>query len=151
MLSVFNEVRVLRREGRIHRKLIIRISLLSIVSIILAGIVFFNVAFKGVGIMMSVMLAVVGFVLGRYIFFKMNVVSWNEKEEVVGTGRMNAVSYVVLALYVAFEIGLRTLLGEFFPTNAMIFLLSGVSGMLLGRVVGTIIEIHGVYKHIYHN
>ena len=79
----------------------------------------------------------------------MNVIDWNEEEEVVKSGKMDRVGYIALVLYILFEISLRTLLREYFPTSTIPLLLSAIFGTILGRAIGTLVEIHRVY-HMNH-
>ena len=76
--------------------------MLFVISLVLAGIVAFNLFFRGTNPLIAGALAVVGFVLGLFLFSRMNVVNWNEEEEVVQTGRMDTVGYAVLGLYIVF-------------------------------------------------
>jgi len=59
---------------------------------------------------------------------------------------MDMVGYITLGLYIAFEIGLRTFLHDFYPVSATAFLLAGIFGTLLGRAVGTVLTIHNVFR-----
>lgn len=145
MLHPFKEVRILRQEGKLHKKLISRVRTLFIISLILLWIVVFNLIFRGVDVLLAGALAVIGFVLGLYVFSHMNVVNWSEQNKVVRTGRMDIVGYVALSLYITFEIGFRTFLRDFYPVSATAFLLAGIFGTIIGRAVGTVIEIHRVF------
>lgn len=145
MLRILREIRVLRTEGRLHRRLLIRTRILLAISAILAAIVGFNIVARDVSAGVCAVLAAIGIILGIFVFSRMNVVQWNEEESVVQSGRMDRLGYFSLALYIAFEIGLRTFLSGFYPASATIFLLSGIFGTLLGRVIGTLLEIHRVY------
>jgi hypothetical protein len=75
----------------------------------------------------------------------MSPIQWNEEKEVVQTGRMDVFGYGILALYVLFEIGLRTTLSRYIPASETALLFSGIFGVLFGRVIGMVIEIHRVY------
>jgi ribose/xylose/arabinose/galactoside ABC-type transport system permease subunit len=146
MLQLFTELRVLKEEGRLHTKLLSRVRMLLIISVILATIVVFNIVFRGADLFFAALIAGVGFLLGLFLFSKMNVVSWNEETELVQTDRMNAAGYATLILYICFEIGLRTFLKNSFPATATALVLAGIFGTLFGRVIGTIVEIHKVYR-----
>lgn len=146
MANIFAEVRVLREEGKLHTKLISRTRMLFGISLILGGIVVFNVVFRGAHIGIVSALAIIGFFLGLYVFSRMTAVSWNEEESLVQTDRMDSIGFASLGLYIVFEIGLRTFLKDFYPATATTFLLAGIFGTLLGRAVGTVIEIHRVFK-----
>ncbi len=146
MFHFLKEVRILRQEGKLHRKLIIRIRILLFISLILAGIVVFNVIYRDANWFAALALMIGGFLIGLFVFSRMNVIQWNEEQEVVEAGRMDMIGYAMIALYVAFEIGLRTVLIDFYPVSATAFILAAVCGTLLGRSFGTIIEIHRVFK-----
>lgn len=139
-------MRILRQEGKLHQKLITRVRTLFIISLILAVIVTFNLFFRGANPLIVVALATAGFMLGLFLFSRMNVVNWNEQEEVMQIGRMDAIGYTVLGLYIVFEIGLRTFLSSAFPASATVFLLATIFGTLFGRAMGTVIEIHKVFR-----
>jgi hypothetical protein len=145
MLHLFREVRVLRQEGKLHKKLIFRVRMLAVIGAVLLGITLFNIV-RGADPLTAAALGGIGFVLGLYVFSHMSGVNWNEEEELVQATRMGTVGYVTLALYIAFEIGLRTFLADFFPMSATVFLLAGIAGTLLGRVVGMVVEIHKVFR-----
>lgn len=146
MSNVFREIGVLRREGKLHKKLVTRIRVLSIIAAILAGIVVWQVLTHDIQIALVLAFASLGFILGLWVFSRMSVIRWNETEEQVEAGRMDMLGYASLALYIAFEVGLRTFLRDFFPLTATAFLLAGIAGTLCGRALGTLIEIHNVYK-----
>ncbi len=145
MINFFTEVRVLREEGKLHKKLITRVRMLLVIFIILAGIAGFNVVFRNANGLIAAGLLVGGFIIGLFVFSRMNVIQWNEELEIVETGRMDAIGYGMIALYIVFEIGLRTFLKDFYPVSATAFILAAVAGTLLGRSIGTIVEIHRVY------
>jgi len=148
MANLFKEIRTLRDEGRLHDKLISRTRMLFVISGILLLVVVFNIVFRAPSIAIvasAIPIAVIGFLLGFYIFSQMNVVNWNEDEEVIKSGKMDAVGFTSLGLYILFEIIFRTYLKSHFPSVAIPLLLSGIVGTLLGRAVGTLAEIHKVY------
>lgn len=47
--------------------------------------------------------------------------------------------------YILFEMGLRTILRDYFPTSVLPLLFAVIGGTLLGRAIGTLIEIHRAY------
>ena len=75
----------------------------------------------------------------------MNVVNWNEEEELLQIGKMDRAGFISLFLYIVFEVSLRTFLKDYFPTSVLPLLLAGICGTILGRSVGTVVEIHRVY------
>ena len=144
-LQLLEEVRILRQEGKLHQKLISRVRILYIISAVLAAMVIFNLLFRSANPLVVGGLVIIGFILGLFVFSKMNVVNWNEKEEIVQIGKMDKIGYISLGLYIVFEIGLRTFLGNVFPVSATAFLLAGIFGTMFGRAVGTTIKIHKVH------
>jgi hypothetical protein len=148
MRNLFQEIRILKEEGKLHAKLISRVRMLFIISLILAAVVLFNVIFRNIPpyfILGIIALTIVGFFLGLRVFSKMSVVDWNEEEEILKVGKMDKIGYISLALYICFEVGLRTLLKSNFPLYMLPLLLSGIFGTIFGRAVGTLVEIHKVY------
>jgi hypothetical protein len=115
------------------------------ISGILLAIVVFNIVFRGANPLFAGILALVGILLGMFVFSRMNKIVWDEEAELVQTQKMDIVGYGILALYIAFELGLRTFLHDYFPITATALLLAGVFGVLFGRVIGSVVEIHRVY------
>ena len=149
MPNILKEVGVLRDEGKLHKKLITRVRMLLVISVILAGITLFNVIFRGTNPLLAAGLFIVGFLVGLYVFSRMNVIQWNEELEIVEAGRMDAVGYSLIALYVAFEIGLRTFLSSQYPISASILIFAAIAGTIFGRAIGTVVEIHRVFKRTH--
>ncbi len=146
MPNFFAEMRTLREEGKVHQKLLTRVRLLLVIALILLLISAYNLIMRPADAFTALALCAVGFLLGLFVFSRMNVVEWNEAESIVQTGRMDAVGFAVIALYIVFEISLRTFLKDFFPLSVTTLLLAGIFGTIFGRAVGTVIEIHRVYK-----
>ncbi len=144
--DIFKEVRLLKEAGKLHQKLITRTRTLFIISFILGAIVIYNLIFGAANPLIVGVLIATGFVLGLFVFARMNVINWNEEEEVVQTGRMDTLGFVVLGLYIVFEISLRTFLKDYYADSATVFILAAIFGTILGRAVGTLIEIHRVFR-----
>lgn len=152
MLHLFREMRVLREEGKLHRRILIRTRLLLVISAILLAIVLYNIFTQGTNAFFALAIAIVGFIFGALVFSRMGgKLQWNEEEEVVESGRMDIIGYASIALYIAFEIGLRTALHDVFPVSATALLLAAIFGVLFGRVVGTMTQIHRVYAASHTN
>lgn len=149
MFNFLSEVRMLQEEGKLHTKLVSRIRMLLIISVVLSGIVLFNVIARDVNWLAAGGLFIGGFVIGLYVFSRMSVIQWNEELEVVEAGRMDAIGYGLIALYIVFEIGLRTFLHDYYPVSATIFILAAVAGTLSGRAFGTLVEIHRVFTRTH--
>ncbi len=140
------ELRALQGTGKIHTRLISRIRMMLGISAILAVITVYNLIVRPEDIALSLALIVIGLVLGLYVFSRMSVVTWDEETSAVVTGRMDVIGFAAIALYIAFEIGLRTYLKDIFPSSATSLILAAIFGTIFGRVIGTVIEIHRVYK-----
>lgn len=137
MISTFQAIKALQREGKLHKKLVSRVRILFIISLIMVGIVIGNIVIGGAHILVAGLLVIAGYFMGMYLFSRMNTVVWNEEEEILKAGKMDVIGYASIALYIVIEIGLRTLLKDVYPTNlATIYILAGVSGMLFGRSLG---------------
>ena len=146
MINLFKETYKLRQEGKLHKRLLTRLRMTFIISIILGGITVFNILFRDANALISGVLVFVGFILGLFIFSRMNIVNWNEEEEAVQMGKMDTIGYLTIGLYIFFEIGLRTYLNSTFPLSSVVFLLAAISGTLFGRAIGMVIEIHKVFR-----
>ncbi len=78
MFHFLKEVRILREEGKLHRKLIMRVRILLAISLILAGVVVFNVVYRDASWLIALALMIGGFVVGLFVFSRMNIIQWNE-------------------------------------------------------------------------
>lgn len=146
MMRIFKEVQTLREEGKLHQSLIFRIWLLFGISLATGAAVLYNIFFHGAEIWLPLLVAVFGFGTGFFLFSRMNAVRWDEKERVLTTGRLDIAGIIVLVFYVVFEFGLRAFLKDFYPAEASVVILAAIFGTLLGRAVGTVFEIHRVYR-----
>jgi predicted histidine transporter YuiF (NhaC family) len=146
MFNSLKEMQILRAEGKLHSKLINRIRMLLVISAILTLVTVFNIVFRDESWIVAVPLFVGGAVVGLLVFSRMNVIQWNEEQEILEAGRMDMLGYITIALYIIFEIGLRTFLNDTYPVFAVVFILATVAGVLLGRAAGTVIEIHRVFR-----
>lgn len=144
-MNILKEIRNLRDQGKLHRSLLIRVRILLAVSTVIAGVVAYQIMFHAADPLFAGGLFIVGLALGMFLFSRMGPVQWNEEEERVEAARMDKLSYGVLALYIGFEILLRTELNSYLPSMSIALLLATICGTLLGRVAGTLVEIHRVY------
>src|SRR5947208_1968659 len=110
MPNFLKEIRILRSEGKLHRRLLIRVRMLLGIAVVLGGIVVFNVFYKGASVAVVIPLVLMGLALGLFVFSRMTPVQWNDTEEIVEAAKMDTLGYVTLALYIVFEIGFRTFL-----------------------------------------
>lgn len=145
MLNPLRELRALRDEGKVHKKLIGRIRFMLVAAAILLCFTVYNLILHPDIAPLALFLAMLGFFLGFYVFSRMSKVAWNEQEEEVSALRMDVLGFATIGLYILFEIGLRTLLKDFYPSVATPLLLAGIFGTILGRTIGTAFEIHRAY------
>lgn len=145
MANIFQEIRLLRAEGKLHAKLLNQTRILFGIGILLLLISLFNILFRGTSVVWALVLAIIGLFMGLYVFSKMSSYGWNEEEEVVTMRKMGTAGYLSLGLYILFEISLRTFLKDYFPASVLPLLFAGIGGTLLGRAMGTLLEIHKVY------
>ncbi len=145
MLNILREVRALREEGKLHKRLIFRVRMLLVISAILTAISIYHVVARDVSGLLILALILASFCAGLFLFSRMNPVQWNEESEIVESGAMDVIGYATLALYIVFEIGLRTAFTNLDATHATTFILACVGGSLLGRSIGTLVTIHRVY------
>lgn len=145
-MTIFQEIKALKKEGKVHDTLLMRTRLLFLIALILLLVIIFNMYVKEITNYLTLLgFGVVGFLLGFYILSQMSMIKWDEEDEVERVGNMDAVGFSALGFYILFEIGLRTFLSAYFPPSAPPLLLAVVFGIVLGRALGTLIEIHKVY------
>ncbi len=140
------ELTTLQEEGRIHQTLLKRLWVLFTIAAVFGVITLINLFLRPASYLIALAIFLIGFILGYYIFFRMNAIEWSEVEEVVKVSRTDRVGYASLALYALYELMLHTLLNNLFPTSSAVYALAGLFGALLGRAIGTIFEIHSVYR-----
>lgn len=137
---------VVRMEGKVHSRLLLQIRLLLLASVIMLGVVVYQVLVYKLHLLVCVTLGAVSFLFGLLVFSKMNKPVWDEEKEIISMGRMDTTAFIILAFYFLFEIGLRTALEvEYGGTPAVIgYILCGVAPVLLGRALGTLIAVNKV-------
>ena len=151
MPNILKEVRVLSQEGKLHQRLVTRVRMLLLISLALALVVIFNAAEREVALLLIAALAIGGFLMGMFVFSRMSPIEWNEEKEVVQAGAIGALGWITIALYIAFEIGVRTALKDFLPVSSTAYILATIFGVIFGRAVGMIVEIHRVYRATHVN
>lgn len=144
----FQIFRDLKDEGKLHKPLLVRIHILSTISVILLLVVLYQIIKGNLNIWISLLVAVLAFILGLYVFSRMSKVEWNEDKELISASRMDIVGFTTILLYIAFEISFRTFLKAQYPGSfaATGYLLDGVGASLLGRSVGTLFMIQNLTK-----
>ncbi|MDP1625460.1 MAG: hypothetical protein Q8L64_06970 [bacterium] len=146
MSNIFSEVETLRRKGKVHTRLILLVYGLIVLALAMAAIISYNIAFKGTNSPSVIALIAIGFVLGRYLFARINVVDWDERKEMVKIGRMDILGFIVLVAYIAFDFILKYFLNGLYGDPVGVFLLAAVFGTFIGRIAGLVSEVHRVFK-----
>lgn len=131
-------LRDLHQSGTLHRQLLVRVRILSVIGVILLGISLFDALQESLNVFLLVMFAVVGFVLGVTVFSRMSKVVWDEEQETISTGRMDMFGIFAIAVYIAFDIGVRHYLPAVTGAHVVTgYILAALGGALLGRSIGT--------------
>jgi hypothetical protein len=76
----------------------------------------------------------------------MTPLQWNESNEQVESASMGYLGYAMIGLYILFEVGARTLLGDVVGADYQAYLFSLIFGVIFGRTMGVVAEIHRVYR-----
>lgn len=140
------DIRGLRDEGLLHSRLIRRIRLLAGISITMLAMASYEVVRYGLDMRIALAIAIVAFILGIVIFARMNKVVWDEKEEVIAAGRIDAVGFAVIVLYITFDVALRTFVSHEYAGVVTGYVLFGIGASLLGRSLGTLFAIERLAK-----
>lgn len=137
----------LRRKHKKHldKKLLFRLRMYFIISIVLLGIVLFEVLSGRV----SFLLAMIGFIIGITIGVaaaRMFLLSWHHDAKKV-ISQLDIIGGIILALYIVFAIFRSKIIGEFVPASYVTGMsLSVAGGIMIGRVFGTGQKIVSILK-----
>lgn len=145
-MNILREIRTLRDEGKLHRRLLMRIRILLGISLVLFGIVLFNLLIREVDWRWVFGLILLGLPLGFFVFSRSSIVQWNEDAEILEAGRMDAIGFTALALSIGYEIALHFFVEHIESTYIVVYVLAGVFGGLYGRALGLLVRIHRAYQ-----
>lgn len=134
---------------QLHKKLIFRTRLLTAISLILIAIVGYDIFRYGISIPLSLFIGLVAFILGLFLFSRMNTLEWDEEEAVITSGRMDTIGVAIIILYIGFEVSLRSVVTSQFGDMAGStgYLFMGIGASLLGRSVGNLISIQKLARN----
>jgi hypothetical protein len=145
MPNILREVRELREEGKLHHGLIRRTRIFLIISgILLCVALYLGFAQHAQPVLWGAVV-IIGFLAGFFIFSRITPVQWNEGTEQVEGASMGYLGYGMIGLYILFEVGARTLLGDVVGADYQAYLFSLIFGVIFGRTMGVVVEIHRVY------
>ena len=148
MQEELETIQELHKTGKLDKRLVWRMVILFFVSIITFGILSYDLFFENLEILPTVGFAIFGFILGFYIFVRMNKVTWDNERQIVAMGRFDFVTIVLIILYVLYRIGIdKYLEGQYddaFEVSA--YSLATLFGGMLGRFLGTLYAIDKSHK-----
>jgi hypothetical protein len=141
-MEEFQTARELVREGKLDRKLRIRLLVYIFLSVLFGGGVLYDILSYGLSWSLALGFASASFLFGL-VFSKMNRVAWDEKREVVTLGRIDIVGIVFFLSYVV----LRFLMQQFLEQHFKLITVSGLTyatvfGLMLGLLLGSFVTIH---------
>jgi hypothetical protein len=126
-------------------RLVVRVRILTIISIIILAVISFEVLRGTFNIPMTISGILTGLVVG-IIASRMFRLSWDEETNKV-ISRMDWIGVAVLVFYISFMLARTLLLGYFVQGSLFLaIILSVTAGTLIGRVMGTRRGIHKVLK-----
>lgn len=129
--------------SHISSRLITQLRLFTIIFMVMFGIVVFEVTQHTLTISLAAAGILLGVVIG-VLMSRMIHLSWNEEvREVIG--RTDEIGVIILVLYIATNILLRTVFLGYFAQGAALtaLIICIVAGSMLGRMIKTR---HGIYK-----
>jgi len=144
MQAPLETLRQLHESGMLHRRLLTRIRILTVIGLILLAIAVYDLIKDRLSFMLFILIIVLGFVLGLFVFSRMSRVVWHEEEEIISAGRLDVTAGVIIVLYIIFDIGLRQFLHAKLDGISMVtgYVFSALGATLIGRSVGTRIAIY---------
>jgi hypothetical protein len=146
MPNILREVRELREEGRLHRGLIRRTRIFLSISGVLFCVALYLAFAQQAQPLLWGGAAAIGFLAGFLIFSRMTPLQWNEASEQVESASMGYLGYGMIGLYILFEVGARTLLGDIVGAQYHSYLFALIFGVIFGRTMGVVAEMHRVYR-----
>ena len=118
----------------LHRRIIIQILIIAVAAIFLLVAVAHDAVIDDIGLGMVALGLAIGLIVG-FLSGRMFNLKWHpDTEKVIMT--MDAMSFVVIGLYIAFRIFGTQLLGDYLHGEALTaFTFALLGGLLLGRLV----------------
>jgi len=139
-----NKVRGRARQY-LDRRLILRLGIFTIVSLILFGVIVFEVMQNTLAILWAVAGILIGFA-GGLVASRIFRLKWDEEASKV-IGQIDWVGSVVLVLYLTFRLMLRWLFGNWLQGAALSsFILSVTAGSMPGRLIGLVLGIRKIFQ-----
>lgn len=132
-------------KKHVHSRLLLQLIIFIVVSVIMFGIVAYDI-FEGI---LGLQLAVIGIVIGviaGYLVGKYYGIKWHEDSQKIVT-RMDKFGVIVIIIYVGFSIFRRQLLGQFVHGPALTAItFASVGGVMTGRLLAITGNINKILK-----
>lgn len=130
-------------DKHIERKLVVRLIIFFVISLVLMGIAVFNVISGKIGVLHGsgglILGLIVGFLAGRMF----NIFWHPESERVVS--RLDAMGVMILALYIIMEIERKWVFGHWIEGPALAaFSFVVLTGLILGRFLSMVLKIRKI-------
>jgi len=137
-------LRQLHKSGTLYRRLLTRIRILTIIGLIVLAIAVYDIIKDRLSFILFLLILVLGFVLGFFIFSRMSTVVWDEEREIILAGRLDVTAVIVIVLYILFDIGIRQFFHAELDGISEItgYVFSAIGATLIGRSIGTRIAIY---------
>lgn len=138
----------LKKDGKLHAKLLWRVRILAFVAIGISIIISYDILFRELPAGGAIGFGALGFILGFFIFKRMNKITWDEEREVVSIGRFDATSFAILGLYILYRLGMNVFLKEHYQSAIAIsgFSLATLWGGMIGRLIGTVYWVRQTHR-----
>jgi len=138
----------LHKNGRLSRRLVLRLVFLGLISTASFLIMVYDMIFVGLPFTFGFFGAMIGFTLGLFLFSRIFTQKWDEKKETIITGRIDIWSTVLFVFYWSSRFITQNILEHTYH-NARI--VSGLTfaivfGLTLGRLSGVLSSIHKMNK-----
>lgn len=148
MLESFRILRVAYRIGKLHRKLIIRITILIGIVLFTTLVLLYDVFLRNLPLLPVIICSVLGMLFGYFVMSKMRTVTWHEHEAVLTMAGLDVVGLLILILYGAIQIVARRYLSEEYQDA---FHISGYAlalfwGIMFGRLQGIVQRIETLFR-----
>jgi hypothetical protein len=150
MLHDIKAIVGLNKEGKIHKNLILRLRIFAVLVLVFFGLVAYDIVAKGLPALPTIMMITAGFLLGRYVFTRMTVITWDEEKEMLIMGRLDLAGFGVLILYLITRYSTHWLLAHIYHS---VFLITGLTfasifGGFLGRFEGMLEKVLKTHKNV---
>lgn len=149
-IQQFNSI---KKAGKLHPKLKKRLLMLGGIAIVATGIAVYDMLFKGLGALPVIGYACFGFILGFFLFNKINKITWDENEEIIKLGKFDIATFVILLIYIAYRISIHYYLANHFDDAISVsgYSLGTLVGGIIGRLLGMVWTVNRVHREITNN